>query len=183
MGESPTWQRLRAKALARGVRIVPLWSGDGFVWGGARFDVLAPYRDTPPTEIPRNNDSLTLRIAYGQRSMLLTGDLEKEVEFRLVDEGRIAPADILKAGHHGSRTSTTDDLLARLHPQFAIISAGQDNLYKHPHPDVVRRLTEHRVGLLRTDRFGLVRVLTDGRRLSVDLLPWRPNPRTFLPAF
>jgi competence protein ComEC len=124
-----------------------------------------------------------MRLSLGRRSLLLTGDLEKEVEFRLVDEGKIQPTDVLKAGHHGSRTSTTEDLLERLRPSFAIISAGPDNLYKHPHPDVVKRLIEHKVGLLRTDQYGLVRVLTDGEKLTVDRLPWSVERRAFLPAF
>lgn len=183
MGESPTWQRVRAKALSRGVKIVPRLAGEDFSWGGARFEILAPYPDPPPTEIPRNNDSLTMRLSLGRRSVLLTGDLEKEVEFRLVDEGKIQPTDVLKAGHHGSRTSTTEDLLERLRPSFAIISAGPDNLYKHPHPDVVKRLVERKVGLLRTDQYGLVRILTDGEKLTVDRLPWSIERRAFLPAF
>ncbi len=183
MGESPTWQRIRAKALARGVKIVPRWAGEAFSWGGAKFEILAPYADTPPTEVARNNDSLTMRISLGKRSVLLTGDLEKEVEYRLVDEGKLVATDVLKAGHHGSRTSTTEDFLQKLQPTFAVISAGRDNLYRHPHPDVVKRLEAHHVAILRTDQYGLVRILTDGERLTVERLPWSADTRALLPAF
>jgi competence protein ComEC len=73
----------------------------------------------------------------------------------------------LKLGHHGSRTSSTADFLDKARPTFAVVSAGLDNLYRHPHPDVMARLEQRNVRVLRTDRGGQIRFLTDGKHLDV----------------
>jgi competence protein ComEC len=167
MGESPVWQRLRAVAQANGVKIVPRRGGDAFAFGGAQFQVLAPFPDHLPSEVPRNNDSLVMSVGLHGRRFLLTGDAEKEVEWRLTDERAVPPVDVLKLGHHGSRSSSTEEFLALARPSFAVVSAGLDNLYRHPHPEVVSRLERQGVRILRTDRGGQIRFLTDGRRLEV----------------
>ena len=77
-------------------------------------------------------------------------------------------ADVLKVPHHGSRTSSTEEFLMAVQPVFAVISAGFENSYGHPHPTVVERLREHHAEVLRTDLDGLITIRTDGRRLSVD---------------
>jgi len=167
MGESAVWQRVRAVAERHGVRIVSKKAGESFTLGGAQFRVLAPFADYVPDVIPRNNDSLVMTVSLGSRAFLLTGDAEKEVEWRLTDERAVEPVDVLKLGHHGSRTSSTAGFLDLARPKFAVVSAGLDNLYRHPHPDVVARLEERGVRILRTDRGGQIRFLTDGRRLEV----------------
>jgi competence protein ComEC len=167
MGESPVWQRVRASAAANGVRIVSRTAGEQVDFGGIRLRVLAPYGDYAPTEVARNNDSLVLMAEYGERRFLLTGDAEKEIEFRMAGEPDLPRADVLKLGHHGSRTSTTAELLDALQPSFAIVSAGFDNLYRHPHPDVLRRLQQRGIVVYRTDHQGQVRILTDGHRMEI----------------
>jgi competence protein ComEC len=167
MGDSEVWKRLRAVAESHGVKIVPRLAGEKFELGGAAFHVLAPFADHVPDFIPRNNDSLVLSVRLGARSFLLTGDAEKEVEWRLVDDGAVPPVDVLKLGHHGSRTSSTADFLDKARPTFAVVSAGLDNLYRHPHPDVMARLEQRNVRVLRTDRGGQIRFLTDGKHLDV----------------
>lgn len=167
MGESEVWKRLRATAEQYGVRVVARRAGEEFAFGGARFRVLAPHADHVPDALPRNNDSLVMSVALGSRGFLLTGDAEKEVEWRLADERAVRPVDVLKLGHHGSRTSSTAELLDLAQPKFAVVSAGLDNLYRHPHPDVVARLEERGVQILRTDYGGQIRFLTDGRHLEV----------------
>jgi competence protein ComEC len=167
MGESEVWKRLRATAQQYGVRIVARQAGEAFALGGAQFRVLAPYPDHVPDVIPRNNDSLVMTVQLGSRAFLLTGDAEKELEWRFADEHTVPPVDVLKLGHHGSRTSSTAELLDLAQPKYAIVSAGLDNLYRHPHPDVVARLEQRGVQILRTDRGGQIRFLTDGRHLEV----------------
>jgi competence protein ComEC len=115
-----------------------------------------------------NNDSLGIRITYRQRSILLTGDMEKPMERRALSEGQPLRADVLKVGHHGSNTSSIDPFLDAVSPLFAIISDGFENSFGHPHPKVLERLRDHRASILRTDRDGLVTVRTDGRRISVE---------------
>ena len=173
MADSPAWCALRDKAQRRGVRIVPMQSGRNFAYGGTQIEVLAPLADYVATEVPRNNDSLVLRIAYGRNSFLLTGDMERQIERDLTFDGRVVHADVLKVGHHGSKTSSTEDFLGRVQPAFAIISVGSGNSYGHPNPDVLDRLAEHHTTVFRTDQDGLVSIRSDGRRLSVDLGRWR----------
>jgi len=167
MGESEVWRRVRETAASNGVKIVPKKSGERIDFGGAEIRVLAPFPDYQATEIARNNDSLVLSIHYGRRSFLLTGDAEKELEYRILDE-RLMPVstDVLKLGHHGSRTSSTAEFLDAARPGFAIVSAGFENLYRHPHPDVLTRLAQRGIRVLRTDIGGQVQFLTDGHRLE-----------------
>jgi competence protein ComEC len=86
----------------------------------------------------------------------------------MVEENEIQPSDVLKVGHHGSRTSSTEDFLSAANPVFAIISVGLDNSYGHPNRDVLDRLGQHHAGVFRTDQSGLVTVRTDGQRLTVE---------------
>jgi len=165
---SAAWSAVRDKARAENVKIVPLHSGRSFNFGGARIDVISPPADYVPGAGPMNNDSLGIRITYRQRSLLLTGDMEKPMERRALVDGQPLRADILKVGHHGSNTSSIDPFLDAVSPVFAIISDGFENSFRHPHPQVLERLTAHRAGILRTDRDGLVTIRTDGRRISIE---------------
>jgi competence protein ComEC len=131
-------------------------------------EVLAPAADYVAPDTPRNNDSLVMRLAFGRNTFLLTGDMERQVEAQLSADGHLSHVDVLKVPHHGSKTSSTADLLDALRPEFAIISDGYGNSYGHPHPDVLARLTERGASVLRTDRDGLVSIRSDGRRLYVD---------------
>jgi competence protein ComEC len=166
--ESAGWGKLHDEAVRDHVKIEPMSAPGHFDFGGASLDVLAPLSDYVPNDTPKNNDSLVLRIRYGSRTFLLTGDVEKPIEYRMLDENEIQPVDVLKVAHHGSRTSTTEDFLSAANPMFAIISVGEDNSYGHPNRDVLTRLNDHHAEVLRTDRNGLVTVRTDGKRLTVE---------------
>ena len=147
---------LRQQAVESGVKVVPLEAPAQLAFGRTLIDVLAPLSDYIPGDIPKNNDSLVLRIRYGSRSFLLTGDAERPIERRMIEENEVQPTDVLKVAHHGSRTSSTEDFLSAAHPAFAIISVGVDNSYGHPNRDVLERLTGHHAEILRTDQRGLV---------------------------
>jgi competence protein ComEC len=169
MPESPEWAAIREKARVRAVKVVKLVAGQAFLFGGVHVEVLSPPDDYVAPHTAKNDDSLVLRLTYGQRSFLLTGDMEKGMEARAIYDGRKLAADVLKVAHHGSKTSSTDLFLEAVHPQWAIISDGVDNQFHHPHPDVLARLAAHHAGILRTDRLGLVTVRTDGKRITLDL--------------
>ena len=170
---SPEYNRLLDTARRRGVRVVRLSRGDLRSLGGVTFQVLGPPPDYVPPKSPSNDDSLVLLARFGERRFLLTGDIEWRSERRLVEDGVLPSVDVLKVPHHGSRTSSTDFLLAAAKPWLALISAGFDNPYGHPHPDVVKRLAGGRMEILRTDRDGLITVSTDGRRVQVWCYRWR----------
>ena len=170
--ENPAWQRLRAHALQQGARILALSAPAHFTYGGAEFDVLAPFADYVPAESPHNNDSLVMRVRYGARSFLLTGDVERPIEREMLAEEPVPPTDVLKVAHHGSHTSSTEDFLNAAHPAFALISVGLDNSYGHPNRDVLTRLEDRHIAVFRTDLQGLITVRTDGRHLTVEPFWW-----------
>jgi competence protein ComEC len=117
----------------------------------------------------KNNDSLVVRLRYGDRTVLLPGDAEKQVEYSMLAENdpQFLHADVLKVGHHGSKNSTMPEFLDAVNPQIAVISAGEENPYGHPHPELLERLEEHATRTFRTDHDGAVQILTDGRSLQV----------------
>jgi competence protein ComEC len=166
--KSAAWSEVAAKARNEHVKIIPLRSGGAFDFGGARVEILSPPPEYLGAGEPKNDDSLAMRITYGRRSFLLTGDMEKPMERRLVESGALIHADVLKVGHHGSNTSSTDPFLDKVAPEFAAISDGFANVFHHPHPQVLKRLASHHAAVYRTDEQGLIQVRTDGRKLSVE---------------
>ncbi len=146
-------------------------SEPAFDFAGARIEILSPPPDFPPTKTI-NNDSLAFRIVYGRRSFFLTGDIEKPMETRLLHSGSNLRSDVLKVGHHGSKTSTTQPFLDAVAPSIALISDGFENSFGHPHKDVLARLTDRHSAVLRTDLDGLVTVTTDGQHLIMDTMRW-----------
>jgi competence protein ComEC len=167
---SPALIKLEQLAHAEGVSIEYEVRGKSFAWDGVEGQFLWP--ETLPTDVAptaKNNDSLVLRLHYGHRTLLLPGDAEKDAERAILaenPEGELR-ADVLKIGHHGSKNSTMPDFLTAVQPRFAIISAGDGNPYGHPNPVLLQRLEGAGIRILRTDRDGAVRVLTDGERVEV----------------
>ncbi len=177
----PALARLEELARERNIPIEHALRGKSFRWDDADGDFLWPA--VAPEEVApsaKNNDSLVLRIHYGNETFLLPGDAEKQVEREILSENSAEAmrADVLKVGHHGSKNSTTPEFLAVVQPRFGIISAGEDNLFGHPSPELLERLENAGVRILRTDRDGAVHVLTDGARLEITCFvacPSAPN--------
>jgi competence protein ComEC len=167
---SPALAKLEEIAKARRIPIEHELRGKSFSWDGAQGEFLWP--EISPEEIApsaKNNDSLVLRLRFGNQSMLLPGDAEKESERAILaeNEADALRADVLKVGHHGSKNSTTPEFLAAVQPHIGIISSGEANPYGHPSPELLNRLENAGVRILRTDRDGAVHVLTDGTRLEI----------------
>jgi competence protein ComEC len=168
-GAGLSYQRLLDGLRERGVPIrrPPDLCGPARWVGGARIEVLAPCPTFDPDSTP-NDGSLVFRIAFGARSVLLVGDAEREAEERLLKIGSGAlRADLLKVGHHGSRTSTSSEFLAAVAPPLAAISCGVRNRFGHPDPGVVMRLESRGTKVLRTDRGGQILWETDGETVDV----------------
>ena len=167
---SPALATLEELARDQKIPIEHELRGQSFRWDGIDGEFLWP--EIVPEEVApsaKNNDSLVLHLRYGSRSFLLPGDAEKQVEREILSENSVEAirSDVLKIGHHGSKNSTTTEFLAAVQPHFGIISAGEDNLYGHPSPELLERLENAGVRILRTDRDGAVHVLTDGARLEI----------------
>jgi competence protein ComEC len=181
--DSPSWRLLCERAAKNGVKIVPLQAGRHIAFGGAGIDVLAPPVDYVPVDTPKNNDSLVLRLSYGRNAFLLSGDVERPIERRMLADHELGPTEVLKVAHHGSKTSSTEAFLDAVQPEFAVISVGLDNSYGHPHPDVIERLREHHAAIFRTDQDGLISIRSDGRRLSLETNRWRVGSPQLLGLF
>lgn len=169
--EHPEGGFARVLARARG-RGVPIRSpgelcGRAHRRGEARVEVLAPCPSWSG-ELEPNDNSFVLRLVYGRRAVLLTGDAEREREAELVaTRPRELRADVLKVGHHGSRTSSTPAFLAAVRPEVALVSTGVRNRFGHPHAETEAALSLVGARSLRTDLRGAVVVETDGERLEV----------------
>jgi competence protein ComEC len=122
---------------------------------GVRLDVLAPCPGVVSGTQP-NDASLVLRMTFGHASALFPGDLERRGEARVFD--RLQPVTLLKVGHHGSHTSSTEGFLARLAPAVALVSAGNPSPFGHPHRDVLARMAAHRIPVWSTAEHGGVAV-------------------------
>jgi competence protein ComEC len=122
----------------------------------------------PVPGLDDNNASVVLWITYGEVDLLLTGDLEAPGERSLIEAGLAPDVEILKVGHHGSRTSSSDEFIARVRPEVALISVGARNAYGHPSPIVLDRLAARGAQILRTDQLGALRIRTDGRTIQID---------------
>jgi competence protein ComEC len=156
------YRALLAVASQAGTRIRNLTAGDRFPFGGAWVHVLAPAADYQPGLRASNDDSLVLRIRFGDTAALLDGDAEAPVEREMAASEPIS-AELLKVGHHGSSTSTIPVFLNAVHPQFAVISVGMHNPFGHPKIAVLDALAADHVRVYRTDMLGLSPFLLDGK--------------------
>lgn len=168
VGLEPPSQALEnviATAESLGVKVMRHWEGDDFAFGGTTVEVLFPPRDWPIGDKPRNNDSLVLRFSYGESSVLMEGDAEKQVERRIVALHH-PTAMLLKVGHHGSANATTPELVASVKPQFATISVGYGNSFGLPRQGTLARLADAGTRVYRTDLAGATTFYLDGHSVT-----------------
>jgi len=146
---------IRSLTARRGMRI--------HLGGEAYADVLYPDRDV--SMLDTNEGSVTMRLVYGKTSFMLTGDLPSDKEAYLVERDRLdgnLKSDVLKAGHHGSKNSSSDLWLAAVHPSIVAISAGKGNTYGHPSPDALERIRNEGARIVSTIDSGTLDFSSDG---------------------
>lgn len=164
-----------AAALAQGIRdegaqrhVVK--AGDGFEVDGVEFDVLWPDDSYDGQAISDTNRAgIVLLVRYGETSLLLTADTEAAEEAAYAE--RAGDVDVLKVGHHGSRTSSSRALLSAVTPDVAVISCGEDNSYGHPHAEVLARFQDMGIQTFRTDLSGEILIRSSGGDPSVEAAP------------
>ncbi|OON97215.1 MAG: DNA internalization-related competence protein ComEC/Rec2 [Epulopiscium sp. Nele67-Bin005] len=140
------------------VEIKEVFAGDTVQIGDVMINILYPYTNYNDN---KNANSIVCTVEYKQFVALFTGDIGQEEELKLAQ--LIGDIDILKVAHHGSKTSTAEQFLATVTPEFAIISCGRNNIYKHPHTDTLQTLENQGVEVFRTDRQGAIQIETDGK--------------------
>lgn len=124
---------------------------------------LSPIKDYADVSLSNVHDAMAvMKFSHASSSILFTGDMERKLEYSLLGSGADLRSDILKVGHHGSKTSTSQDFLHAVSPRYAVISAGRKNKYGHPTQEVLSRLQEFGVRILRTDQDGDVVFVSDG---------------------
>ena len=158
---------LMAEAAQLGIAVKSLHTGDDFEFGRMRVRVLSPAADYQPGAIAKNDDSLVLQVRYGATSALLEGDAESASEARMATLPDLH-ADLLKVGHHGSRTSTTPIFLQAVAPRYAVISVALHNLYHHPRFETLEHLEDAGVKTYRTDLDGEVTFVLDGAQVRTE---------------
>jgi competence protein ComEC len=157
--KSDAYVRLIEEAGLLGITVRRLHAGEAVAWGQTQIGVLAPAPGYGNAGAPKNDDSLVLRLDFGRGSVLLEGDAERPSEQGMLAAGRVRPVTVLKVGHHGSLTSTSEAFLAAAAPRDAVISVGRDNTFGHPRGEVIGRISASGVRLYRTDEFGLTTFL------------------------
>ena len=141
-------------------------AGDAAQVGQLLIEVVNPPVGIELTDL--HDSGLAVRVTYGSFRVLFTGDAEAPTERRMVaSDPALLEAEVLQVGHHGSRSSTVPEFLAAVSPALAVYSAGADNAYDHPHPEVLERLQAADVEVYGTDTHGTVAITTDGHNWSV----------------
>ncbi len=158
-----TYTDVLQAASDKGLAITAPKPGDTLDFGGAKLEILGPLQEYDDL----NNLSIVTRLTYGEFSALFTGDAEKAVEDDLLEEGATLSADLLKVGHHGSSTSSSQAFLQAVNPTTAVIHVGKDNSYGHPSEGVLERLQNIRATVYRTDLNGNIIVGTDGETVHI----------------
>jgi competence protein ComEC len=132
---------------------------------GGYLDILFPDRDVAGMDT--NDASVIAKLVYGSKSFLFAGDSPAKMEKYLVssEKGEL-DADVLKVGHHGSKTSSSEEFLGYVSPEYAVISVGAENKYGHPHQEALDRLQKFGINILRTDELGTIKMQTDGENIS-----------------
>jgi len=152
----------------KGMKATNPTPGESFKLGQATCTVLAPngsgYKDA-------NNNSIVIKVTFGSNSFLFTGDAEEVSEKEMLAKGYDLKADVLKIGHHGSYSSTSQEFLNKVSPKYAVVSVGVDNSYGHPNKESMDRLKAKDIPTYRTDQSGTIIATSDGKDITFNAKP------------
>lgn len=170
--EYKEWQRLiRDEREKEGAQIKIAQSGQLIDFGNQSnryIEVLYPFENLEGQEFKNsNNTSIVAKLIFGENSFLFTGDAYKSVEKKLVDKKTDLASDVLKVGHHGSKTSNSEAFIKHVSPEIAVISAGKDNPYHHPHQETLDTLEKYGIKILRTDKNGDIKIISNGESYEI----------------
>lgn len=163
MPTSKVYEDLLYALSESGAKVIAAKPGNDYALSGCSFTVYAPNQDYKEM----NDSSVVVRVTYGENHFLFQGDAEKASETDILEAGFPVQADVIKLGHHGSKTSSTEKYLRAVSPQLAIISCGENNSYKLPSESTLQRLSALGIDYRRTDRNGNIVVTSDGKEITV----------------
>ena len=152
--------------------------GDSYRLGDATFTIIAPNEKKYDEG---NNYSVGILLEHGDKKFVFTGDAEEDAEEDIVDNKIDISADVLKIGHHGSRTASTEAFIEEVSPQYAVISCGEDNEYGHPHAQTLNTLRKNMIDVFRTDEQGSIVATSDGVEITWNAAPsdtWKAGEPT-----
>lgn len=144
------------------VDVIPAAAGESYEYGDLKVDILGPVKEYDTL----NNMSVVAKVTYKDVSVMLTGDAETESENDMLQKKYDFKADLLKVGHHGSRTSNSASWLKAVSPQYAVVCCGINNDYSHPHKTTVKRLEKQNIEYFRTDLLGDIVFVSDGKDIN-----------------
>ena len=164
------WQELIQKEKAK---ITIAESSKRIKAGGVFLNILYPFESLEGEEFKdSNNTSIIAQLIFNNSSFLFTGDTTKSIEKKILsrcqeDLNCLLDSDVLKVGHHGSKTSTSEEFLEEVSPEIAVISCGRNNSYDHPHQDVLKNLEKFDIKILRTDQVGDIKIFSFREGLNI----------------
>lgn len=152
----------------RKIDLIKVGRSDILTFGDVKIEILSPEKDENPSVNWDNNQSIVLRIIYGETKFLLTGDIEKEAERELLQTPEILQANVVKAAHHGSKTSSTQPFIEATKAKLVVISVGKNSPFGHPHEEVVERWKNSGAQLKTTGEKGTIFVSSNGKTIEVE---------------
>ena len=161
-GDSPSYEIFTDAVYGAGLELTVPELGESYSLGEASFSFIGPLEDYDNT----NDDSLVMRLEYGDTSFLFTGDMTAKAEKDLINDGASLRCDVLKVGHHGSSGSSCYQFLYEAQPSIGVISCEKGNSYGHPHEEALSRLNDADVTVYRTDLEGSIVIFSDGMKVE-----------------
>lgn len=161
-GSTPSYEIFTEAVEANGLELTVPTLGESYTLGEARFEFIGPLEQYDNL----NDDSLVMRLEYGDTSFLFTGDMTSKAERDLVEDGANVKCDVLKVGHHGSSGSSSYRFLYEAQPKIAVISCEAGNSYGHPHEETLSRLNDADAEIYRTDLEGSIVIFSNGMEVA-----------------
>ena len=161
-GDSPSYEIFTDAVYDAGLELTVPALGESYRLGEASFSFIGPLEDYDNL----NDDSLAMRLEYGDTSFLFTGDMTSKAEKDLINDGADLRCDVLKVGHHGSSGSSCYQFLYEAQPGIGVISCEKGNSYGHPHEETLSRLNDADVTVYRTDLEGSIVIFSDGMKVE-----------------
>ena len=174
--DTKTYKNLLKMIEDNNIRYLSPAVGNIYALGSASFQILAPNDDYDKP----NNTSIAFMLTHGENTFLFTGDAEKSAEEDILANGLSVAADVFHAGHHGSKTSNSQDFIDAVMPRYVVISCGIDNSYGLPDAEVLNRLREKEIMVYRTDEQGSIVATSNGEKITFNCAPsdtWQAGER------